>query len=281
MQPTEIPLILSFSPGKRAWLRGQDDPPKLLSRLVSHIRVIFFDAAGTLFHVEGSVGDVYLGYAEKYGVPRTPDMLAAVNAAFRRAFQDAPPPVFALNDPAEVKRCERLWWFDIVHAVFYRVGMFEGFDEYFDEVYEGFNGPRHWTLYPETVEVLSALRARGYELGVISNFDTRLFTVLRGLGLLDHFDTVTISTLTRAAKPSPRVFEAALEKHAVDPDEAVHVGDSRAEDAEAAAAAKLIGIWLDREGRAGREQGAAYTGHRIESLVDLPKLLDSLEYGEE
>lgn len=245
---------------------------------MSHIKVIFFDAAGTLFHVRGSVGDVYLGYAEKYGVSQTPEMLAAVNAAFRRAFQDAPAPVFALNDPVEVKRCERLWWFDIVHAVFYRVGMFEGFDDYFEEVYEGFNGARHWSLYPETVEVVSALRARGYELGIISNFDTRLFNVLRGLDLLEQFDTVTISTLARAAKPSPQVFAAALEKHAVDPDEAVHVGDSRAEDAEAAAAAKLVGIWLDREGRAGNHTDAGYTGHRIESLRDLPKLLATLEH---
>lgn len=244
---------------------------------MSQVKVIFFDAAGTLFHVKGSVGDVYLGYAEKYGLPRTPEMLAAVDAAFHRAFHDAPPPVFAVHDPVEVKRCERLWWFDIVHAVFYRVGMFEGFDEYFDEVYEGFNGSRHWTLYPETVEVLGALQARGYELGIISNFDTRLFNVLRGLGLLDRFDTVTISTLARAAKPSPRVFDAALEKHAVDPDEAVHVGDSRAEDAEAATAAKLTGIWLDRDVRAGTDTGAAYAGHRIESLRELPKLLERLE----
>lgn len=244
---------------------------------MSHIRVIFFDAAGTLFHVKGSVGEVYLSYAEKYGVPQTPDMLTAINAAFRRAFQDAPPPVFAVEDPAEMKRCERLWWFDIVHAVYYRVGMFEGFDEYFDEVYEGFDGSRHWTLYPETIEVLGALRARGYELGIISNFDTRLFNVLRGLGLRDRFDTVTLSTLTRAAKPSARMFEAALEKHAVDPDEAVHVGDSRAEDAEAATAAKLVGIWLDRDGRAGKGAGPGYAGHRIISLSELPKLLDSLE----
>ncbi len=244
---------------------------------MSHIRVVFFDAAGTLFHVKGSVGEVYLSYAQKYGVSQTPDMLSAVNAAFHRAFQDAPAPLFAVNDPLEMKRCERLWWFDIVHAVFYRVGMFEGFDEYFEEVYEGFNGSRHWALYPETMEVLRTLRARKYELGIISNFDTRLFNVLRGLGLLDQFDTVTISTLTRAAKPSPRVFEAAVEKHAVDPDEAVHVGDSPVEDAEAATAAKLVGIWLDRDGRAGEGSGPAYTGQRIASLSELPKLIDRLE----
>ena len=234
-----------------------------------------------MFHVNGSVGEVYLGYAGKYGVPQTPAMLEAVNAAFRRAFRDAPAPVFAVQDPVEMKRCERLWWFDIVHAVFYRVGMFEGFDDYFDEVFQGFDGPRHWRLYPDAVETVTALRRDGYELGVISNFDTRLFNVLRGLEIADLFDTVTISTLARAAKPSPRIFQAALDQHALDPEEAAHVGDSLTEDAEAATAAGLVGVWLDRDGKpAGQAGGSAFTGHRITSLAELPKLLAEVTGGD-
>ncbi|MGH7255400.1 MAG: HAD family hydrolase, partial [Nitrospirales bacterium] len=160
---------------------------------MSPIQVVFFDAAGTLFHVKGSVEEVYLHYAQRYGVPRTPERLGAVRAAFRRAFQEAPPPVFAAREPAEIVRCERLWWFDIVHSVFYRVGMFEGFDEYFEEVFDAFSGPTHWGLYPETVNVLTHLKEEGVELGIISNFDTRLFSVLRGLGIADFFATVTLS----------------------------------------------------------------------------------------
>ena len=48
----------------------------------SPIKVIFFDAAGTLFHVKGSVADVYLHYAKKYGVKNTPELIAEVNSAF-------------------------------------------------------------------------------------------------------------------------------------------------------------------------------------------------------
>ena len=65
-----------------------------------HPKVLFFDAAGTLFHVKGSVAEIYVSYAERYGVKRTDDLLAKVRAAFARAFQDAPPPVFAVSDPA-------------------------------------------------------------------------------------------------------------------------------------------------------------------------------------
>jgi putative hydrolase of the HAD superfamily len=236
---------------------------------MSRIKVLFFDAAGTLFHVRGSVAEVYLAHAEPYGVKRTPQLVQAIDEAFGRAFRDAPPPIFAVDDPVELKQCERLWWFDIVHNVFYRVGMFEGFDDYFDAVYQAFAGPQHWMLYPDTLAALKGLKERGFELGIISNFDTRLFTVLKGLGLTELFDTVTISSLARAAKPAPRIFRLALEKHAVDAEEAVHVGDSVKEDLEGAKAAQLDGLLIDRD--------LVRTDlPRIKSLEELPRIVDGL-----
>ncbi len=247
---------------------------------MNRVKVIFFDAAGTLFHVKGSVGDVYLRYAEKYGVQRTPEVTAAVNAAFKRAFLDAPPALFAPRDPAELKRCERLWWFDIVHAVFYRVGMFEGFDDYFDEVFQAFGEPLHWELYPETLDVLQGLKGRGLELGIISNFDSRLFTVLRGLGLADLFDTVTISSLAKAVKPSAQIFRVALDEHAVDPNEAVHVGDSIRDDVEGAHAAHVAGVWLDRGSSGGSKESPGFQGLRIATLEQLPDVIATLDKAE-
>ena len=67
------------------------------------IKVIFFDAAGTLFHIKGSVADVYLQYAEKYGVKPTSGLTQAVNAAFSQAFRDAPPPVFGARENRGIK----------------------------------------------------------------------------------------------------------------------------------------------------------------------------------
>ncbi|HJU06480.1 MAG TPA: HAD-IA family hydrolase, partial [Nitrospiraceae bacterium] len=235
---------------------------------MTRIQVIFFDAAGTLFHVNGSVADIYLAYAEKYGVKRTADSLATVSAAFTRAFHEAPPPVFSVTDPKDLKRCERLWWFDIVHNVFYRVGMFAGFDEYFEEVFQAFEGPERWALYPETIEVLKELKTHGFELGIISNFDSRLFGVLRGLGLAELFDTVTISSLVQAAKPAPHIFQAALEKHAAEPDEAVHVGDSRRDDVDGARQAKLHAVLIDRD-----QGGESSHGLTIHTLAELPGVI--------
>lgn len=245
---------------------------------MSPINVVFFDAAGTLFHVKGSVAEIYLRHAEPYGVKSSPAMLASVNAAFARAFHDAPPPMFAAKDPTEIKRCERLWWFDIVHNVFYRVGMFDGFDQYFDEVFHAFESASCWDLYPETRLVLKQLKEQGMELGIISNFDSRLFSVLRGLGIADLFDTVTISTLAHAAKPSPRIFRQALDKHAADPEEALHVGDSVRDDLQGARGAGLHGALLDRQGEYVDRQGKYASGQaaRVTNPSMILRTLDSL-----
>jgi putative hydrolase of the HAD superfamily len=227
---------------------------------------VFFDAEGTLFRIKGSVGEVYLGLAKKYGVTASQD---AVRRAFQRAFADAPPPVFSVNDPQEIKSCERLWWFDVVHNVFYRVGMFEGFDEYFEDVFAYFARPDAWALYPDVLPTLRALEARGLELGVISNFDSRLYEILIGLGIDRFFESVTISSFAGAAKPSPRIFQRALLKHGVKPEEALHVGNSLRDDAQGATAAGIPSVVLDREG----EEATPPNQVTIKSLSDLLGLL--------
>jgi len=238
------------------------------------IRVVFFDAANTLFHVNGSVAEIYLHHAVQFGFAQKPDSLIAIKQAFSRAFREAPPPVFASTDATQIKQSERLWWFDVVHNVWYRVGMFERFDEYFEEVFEAFGGPSYWTLYPETLGVLKGLKERGYELGIISNFDSRLFTVLRGLGLAEVFDTITISSLAHAAKPAPKIFQLALDKHAMDPEDAVHVGDSRRDDVDGARKTGLQAVLIERESQLSSSASNVPT---IQSLEQLPALLAALE----
>lgn len=238
----------------------------------SSIRVIFFDAADTLFHVHGSVGEIYLRHAIEFGFSRKSDSLSAIKQAFSRAFREAPPPVFATADPVRLKQSERLWWFDIVHNVFYRVGMFERFDEFFDHVFRVFEDHGSWRLFPETVSTLTRLKAQGLELGIISNFDSRLFSVLRGLGIAETFDTVTISSLAQAAKPAPQIFHSALEKHAVDPEEALHIGDSLREDVEGGRKAGLHVALVNRDGSTQPGDVPCIT-----SLVELFPLLDRIK----
>ncbi|MDF0644505.1 MAG: HAD-IA family hydrolase [Nitrospira sp.] len=237
----------------------------------TRVRVVFFDAADTLFHVNGAVEEIYLRHAVEFGFKETSDSLTAIKQAFSRAFREAPPPVFAATEPAQIKQSERLWWFDIVHSVFYRVGLFERFDDFFDRVFDVFENPTSWRLFPETRATLDRLRTQGVELGIISNFDSRIFALLRGLEIAQAFDTVTISSLARAAKPSAKIFRLAIDKHAVDPGEALHVGDSPRDDAEGAAKAGLNALLLDR---CGRYQGSNLP--TIRTLDEIPAYLAGL-----
>ena len=159
--------------------------------------------------------------------------------------------------------------------MFYRIGMIEKFDDYFEEVFEVFGTAEPWEVYPDVVQALDSLRKQGFELGVISNFDTRFYRIFRGLGLEGFFDSITISSMARSVKPSGDIFHYALSQHVADPEDAVHVGDSIREDMEGAERAGITGIWVNRE-RADPPQGAVHLRKEIQSLEQVGGFLAQL-----
>jgi putative hydrolase of the HAD superfamily len=209
-------------------------------------KVIFLDAVGTLFGVRGSVGEIYGELAQQFGVKADPQ---ALNSAFFDSFRNAPPMAFPGVDPAQIPDREYAWWAAIAAETFQRVeklDQFHNFSAFFSALYSHFETADPWFVYPETHDALNRWRDQGVELGVLSNFDTRLHPVLKHLNLRQFFTSVTISTEVGAAKPNPQVFQAALQKHNCPPEAAWHVGDSFREDYQGARSAGLRGIWLKR-----------------------------------
>jgi putative hydrolase of the HAD superfamily len=123
---------------------------------------------------------------------------------------------------------------------------FEDFDAFFDQLFQHFATADPWVLYPDTIGTLQQIRAAGIDLGVVSNFDSRLHRVLLALGLADFCSAVTISTEVGVAKPDTQIFQVALQKHGCSAAQAWHVGDSLEEDYGGAIAAGLKGVWLQR-----------------------------------
>ena len=172
------------------------------------IKAVFFDAAGTLITVNGSVGGIYARLAQQHAKQVT---VKDLEAGFRQYFASASPMAFPGAAPDDIPGLEKKWWRDLVQQVFSSLGSFPAFDDYFEELYSFFAQPAAWRLYPETVETLETLHAQGIILGVISNFDSRLFGILDGLGISQFFDPVVISTQAGAAKPQAAIFRQALE----------------------------------------------------------------------
>lgn len=229
-------------------------------------RAIFFDAAGTLFETVRPVGETYAAFAREHGKKVS---ALEIQESFRRAFASMPPLAFSAP-PGAVAELERAWWRELVRRVFERYGPFPGFDAYFDRLFSHFAQPGSWALYPETEEVLAALQAKGLQLAVISNFDSRLRGILRGLGIDGHFSAVFLSSEIGYAKPSTEIFAAALARLGIEePARAMHVGDTLENDALGAARAGLVAVLVDRSGKAPR--GA------IPAVADLRGILPLLE----
>ena len=208
----------------------------------SRIQVVFFDAADTLFHFKGPWRKFIFSMRNAMASAERLTRWPRSKAAFARSFRDAPPPVFAATEPAAIKQSERLWWFDIVHNVFYASACLR-FDEFLGRCLRVCKA-ESWRLFPETLDVLKTLKAQGYEAG--DYFQFRLAVVLRaaGLGIAGLLRYGDDSSLAHAAKPSARIFEQALEKHAVDPEDALHVGDSERDDVKGAVAVGLTRVLL-------------------------------------
>ena len=85
-------------------------------------------------------------------------------------------------------------------------------------------------------ETVEALRARGLEVGVVSNWDIGLTAQLEGLGVASLFSAIVTTAEAAAPKPEPAVFRLALERLGVDASRALHVGDEPGDEDGAAAA---------------------------------------------
>ena len=241
--------------------------PKMIFPKMIFPKMIFFDAAGTLIEVRGSVGEVYASWAQRYGMTIDP---ATLQQRFAQAFRAQPPLAFqAYESEAELKRLEFAWWQRLVEQVFAGVD-FPRFNEFFAAVFEYFRRAEAWRLYADVLPTLTELQTRGVQLAVLSNFDTRLEDLLTGLGLSHYFMGVHLSSRIGAAKPAARIFQAALRQHGLQPHEAWHVGDSWREDWQGASNAGLKAWRIDRAGRTNNVKL-----EQLESLEDLVYRLDN------
>ncbi len=137
-----------------------------------------------------------------------------------------------------------------------------------DAVLEALMSSLRFRAFEDAKGALMALRELGLVLIVVSNWDASLPDVLDRVGLSEHLNAVVTSARVGVRKPQPAIFERALALAGVRAGEAVHVGDSLAEDVEGARAAGIEAVLLAREGMARADVA------QIHSLRELPGLLE-------
>jgi putative hydrolase of the HAD superfamily len=192
-------------------------------------RAVFLDALGTLVELEPPWLSLRNRIPETVSDARLERALRAEMAYYRdHAHEGRDEP--SLADLRE--RCAAL--------VSDQLGMAISAEELVDAI--------HFDAYPDVVPALRELRERGQRLVAVSNWDCSLPSVLERCGLGGLLDGAVSSAAAGARKPDPAIFVPALELAGCGPGEAVHVGDTPAEDVEGARAAGIRPLLIDRDG---------------------------------
>lgn len=233
--------------------------------LKNKYRALFFDAGGTLFRPNPSVGTIYAQVALAYGIQVNPE---EVERIFRLEFESRDKQI-ALKAHSSEKN-EKEWWKNLVRAVFEKAkvtSLFgEHFDEYFEELYDLFARAEVWQLYPEARDLLETLQTKNLILGIVSNWDSRLFSICEEMDVKKYFKFILASAVVGSAKPHRGIFEEALKCAGVTPEEALHVGDSVENDFWGARGMGIDALLINRNKR------------EVENVKSIASLSDILNY---
>lgn len=205
------------------------------------IKAVFFDASETLIHLPRGVAHHYRRVAQRHGLDLSERDLAA---AFRHAWKTQPRREISDSPRPDD---DKGWWRQMVAGVLAQChAKASDFPAFFEELYAHFAEPGVWEIYPDVLPALDELRGK-FSLGIVSNFDRRLYAILRHVGIARYFDAVFLSSEAGADKPHPQIFQRALAHFQLDPPAALHVGDDPERDWRGAEAAGLACFRLDRK----------------------------------
>jgi putative hydrolase of the HAD superfamily len=135
-------------------------------------------------------------------------------------------------------------------------------------VYDAFGSPGRWSPFPDVVPAFERLVAAGVKVGVISNWDSRLASILDGLGMGRFVDTVVCSAVEGLHKPDPRIFEVACSRTGVRPGRSAHIGDHVYSDVVGARSAGMTPVLIDRHGAVARRGSAVACIDTLDELED-------------
>lgn len=127
-------------------------------------------------------------------------------------------------------------------------------------------------LYEVALGVLQQL-SRDYRLGALTNGNADIYKTDAG----EYFDFAFLAEDIGAAKPHPDMFEAALARSGVAPEQVVHVGDDPDHDVRGALEAGMRAVWVNLRNRPW--PGGRRADREITDLLELPARIREIDAG--
>lgn len=247
-------MRMPIEPAKAA---ASDDLP--VYRIPGHIRVILFDAVGTLMYPKPSVADAYCQVISRISEARLdPETVRSEVRSALTARSTAP-------DLSTSEDEEQQFWYRLIRKLCPDIRFV---DQCFQELFEHFASPQNWRCFPDAAEIVDALSVPGRIVAIGSNFDSRLHPVCDGLAPLAHAPLRVISSEIGWRKPAREFFEAVSQMTRCPLETILMVGDDLTNDIEGAVAAGCPAVWIDRSSQQSNAEERTSVS-RITSLTQL------------
>jgi 2-haloalkanoic acid dehalogenase type II len=210
--------------------------------MTEELDAILFDAGGTLIDAIPSRETVFSKVLSKHGKKVDSKRVASLIAKADGVFDSE----FAKHDG----KSEDALWSKYDNFILDELGIRGDRENLTKDLSAAWSeiAPRveSWVCYPETESVLEILKEREFELGVVSNATDLVRKVFDNLGLTKYFDFLVISDEVGVRKPSPKIFQIALEKAGTSPGRTLFVGDKFAIDVAGAKRVGMNAVLVDR-----------------------------------
>jgi putative hydrolase of the HAD superfamily len=206
------------------------------------VRAVFFDLDGTLIFHEPDSFDVIAAFCAEIGQPLSDETWRRGRRVRHEYFID---PVIR-EQIAGLSREE--FWARYNRRILEAIGVDGDWDALAIELAGRFGTVKMAYRCPEAgCRTLRELRARGYQVGLITNRENveRLAAQLDDLALRSYFDLFVVAGEVGTSKPEPGIFLAALARAGVAARQAVYVGDNYWADVIGAQRAGLQAVLLD------------------------------------
>lgn len=242
------------------------------------IRAISLDVGWTLAYPRASMWDIFAALCTHAGVPTAPESCEQLVRSLWSAGAEYAEQRFHAGASYSDSDAEFAGMFvQMGQLIFAQMGVTAGYDELMQRFLQTFWNEENWTVFPEVIEVLAALRARGLRIGVLSNAPSNLPSFLERLGLTPHLDFVVVSAIEGVKKPDRRIFEVTLSRAGVAPEETLHVGDMYLEDVVGGRAAGINTLLMERGKRALFPNFRESEGRALDPNVVVSSLTEVLE----
>ena len=193
------------------------------------LRLVTFDMVGTVIKFSRHPVMDYVEIGQRHGIKAEFDSIAK-SFAKQWADHDRALPHFGATS---VGITSRLWWLTLVEGTFKNSLGHAAFNEEAvrkaaEELYDHFASPKAYAVLDDGKEAMKKAKDLGLQVGVITNFDVRIHSILKDLRISELCDFVVTSEEAESSKPEENIFNFAQSKSylvELKPSEVLHIGD--------------------------------------------------------